>query len=134
MKRLNWKILPPGDIPWSQLKQEMDPFIRKAPKGNQPVILYRLEMINKYQPDFRAVGHGGFNGYIVSGFKKKKIFTLESIFYGNATYVFGDNWEELSKKTKAEILNEKLQKERIIHREGWDSNIDRLLSSNNERK
>jgi len=41
--------------------------------------------------------------------------------------VLEENWEELSKKTKAEILNEKLQKARIIHRESWDDAITNLL-------
>lgn len=125
--RLNWTILPPGKMPWTQLRDKVDPFVKKAPKGNQAVIWHRLELINEYGPDFRAVGHGGFAGYIVLGFEKQNIYTLESIYYGNATYVFGNDWEKLSKMTKAEILNDKLQKDRIIHREGWDGNIRILL-------
>ena len=46
---------------------------------------------------------------------------------GNATYVFEENWEELSKLTKAEIIRGKLQKDRIIHRENWDHYIIRLF-------
>lgn len=132
-RRLNWTILPPGEMPWSQLRKAIDPFIQKAPKGNQPVIQYRLETINRYKPDFQAVGHGGFSGYVILGFKDKNLYTLESIYYGNATYIFDENWEELSKKTKAEILNEKLQTARLIHREGWDINISNLLGDK-ERK
>ena len=57
------------------------------------------------------------------GFKEKNIYTLESLYYGNATYIFDERWEELSKKTKAEILNEKLQTDRVIHRKSWDDKI-----------
>lgn len=127
IKRLNWKILPQGQMPWEKLKNEIEPLVKNAPKGNQPVIKYRLETINKYKPDFAAIGEGGFRGYIVLGFKPKNIYILESLYYGNATYIFNEQWEELSKRTKAEILNEKLQTNRIIHREGWDNNINTLL-------
>ena len=129
LKRLNWRLLPPGKMPWPQLRKELEPLIRKAPAGNQPVISHRLETINKHRPDFAAIGQAGFRGYIVLGFTEKQIYTLESLYYGNATYVFDKEWEQLSKKTKAEILGEKLQRDRIVHRKGWESRIDRLLSS-----
>jgi len=127
IKRLNWRILPPGQMPWAKLREEIKPLVNVAPKGNQAVIKYRLEKINKYKPDFAAIGEGGFRGYIILGFNLRNIYTLESLYYGNATYIFGEKWEELSKKTKAEILNQNLQTDRIIHREGWDSKIDKLL-------
>jgi len=127
IKRLNWRILPPGQMPWSKLKEEIKPIINSVPKGNQVVIKYRLEKINKYKPDFAAIGEGGFRGYIILGFKQRNVYTLESLYYGNATYIFGEKWEELSKKTKAEILNQSLQTDRIIHREGWDNKIDKIL-------
>jgi len=127
IKRLNWHILPPGKRPWEKLKEEIKPIINDAPKGNQPVIEHRLETINKHNPDFAAVGQGGFRGYIVLGFTEKNIYVLESLYYGNATYIFDDNWEDLSKKTKAEVLNENLQKDRFIHLTSWDRQINNLL-------
>ena len=127
IKRLNWRILPPGQMPWSKLKTELRPVIKNASKGNRPLIEHRMEMINRFNPDFVAVGQGGFRGYVVLGFTKKNIYTLESLYYGNATYIFGEKWEDLSKRTKAEILNNDLQTDRIIHREGWDGKIDKWL-------
>jgi hypothetical protein len=129
--RLNWDVLPKGEMPWLQYKKHLEPFIKKAPKGNQPVIEHRFETINKQSPDFRAIGRGGFHGYVVHGFSKKGLFVLESMYYGNATYVFENDWEKLSKLTKAEILNEKLQKDRLIHLEGWERKVRTLLGSKN---
>jgi hypothetical protein len=45
----------------------------------------------------------------------------------NATYVFEQNWERLSQLSKAEILDRDLQKDRLIHREGWPEKIHTLL-------
>jgi hypothetical protein len=58
----------------------------------------------------------GFNGYIVFGYADLGLFVLESLEHGNATYVFGQDWEQLSALTKKEILHGGLQEERIIHR------------------
>jgi len=129
VRRLNWRILPPGRMPWEQLRQEIEPIVQSAPEGKRPVIRHRLKTISEFNPYFVAVGTAGFRGYIILGFKDKKIYVCESIFYGNATYIFAEQWEELSKKTKAEILDKNLQEDRIIHRvESWERRIGEWLS------
>ena len=125
--RVNWRILPPGRWPWKKVEKEVDPIVRKAAKQNQIVIRYRLTVITQYLPEFVAIGEGGFTGYLIFGFPKKNLYVLESVYTGNATYVFEEDWEELSKLTKAEILLGKLQKDRIIHREGWEGKIYELM-------
>lgn len=125
--RLNWEVLPPGKRPWKKLREEIDPFIQNAKKGNQSVVLHRIEQIKDYDPDFIAIGKAGFRGYIILGFKSKDTYVLESIYTNNATYVFGNNWEELSRLTKAEIIWGNLQKARIIHSKGWSEQIQELL-------
>lgn len=129
LKRLNWTVLPPGRYPWSKLRQEVKSVIERAPRGNQSIIENRLESINKYGPDFVAVGRAGFRGYIIFGFTSKNLFVLESIQFGNATYILGERWEEISTLTKAEILNDSLHQERIIHRVGWHRKVHGVLFS-----
>lgn len=128
IKRLNWKILPPGRYPWERLEEHVRPLIEQARQGNQAVIEDRFKTINNYHPDFHAIGQAGFYGYVVFGFPAKGIFVFESIFTGNATYIFDENWEELSKMTKAEILSEQLQRDRVIHLRGWHDRILGILS------
>lgn len=127
VKRLNWTVLPQGKMPWSSLKKAVEKIIEETPKGKRSYLEHRLELINKYQPNFTAVGNAGFHGYIIMGFTNKNLFVLESPFYGNATYILENDWEELSKRTKAEIINANLCKYRLIHKEGWDAEIKRLL-------
>jgi hypothetical protein len=128
IKRLNWKILPPGKYPWEKLRRELDPIIQRARKGNRALISYRLEKIEGYKPDFIAVGEAGFTGYVVFGFPSKNRYVFESSLYGNATYVFDKDWEELSKWTKAEILNQNRQRARIIHRESWEASLQKQVA------
>jgi len=127
VRRVNWEILPPGQYPWEKIHQLLKPIIDEAKPGNRPVITNRLETISSYTPDWYIIGHGGFRGYIIHGFPEKGLFVLESMFYGNATYVFGRLWEDLSKLTKAEIINEDFQLDRIIHVKGWHTKINKLL-------
>lgn len=127
LRRLNWVVLPQGEMPWERLEKEIEPIVKNAPEGNHKILYYRLKTVNALRPDFRAIGKGGFHGYIIHGFTKNKLYVLESMHYGNATYVLGESWEEISKKTKAEILNEKLQKDRIIHRVGWKKKVEEII-------
>jgi hypothetical protein len=128
IRRLNWDIFPPGNHPWATVKARLNPIIQGQPKGNQGLITNRLEAINGFGSEFLAVGRAGFSGYVIFGFPKRKLFVLESIHHGNATYVFGEDWEQLSKLTKGEILTNGLQKLRIIHRAEWIQEIRKLLA------
>src|SRR4030042_784544 len=103
--RLHWKVLPQGRMPWDRLNAELDPLIRCQPDGNQPVIRHRLQAVNAHGPSFVAVGQGGFDGYVIFAFPDRNIFILECVHFGNATYVFSNDWERLSQMSKAEILD-----------------------------
>lgn len=124
---LNWHVLPPGEMPWSTLEPHLRRVLNAQKKGARPVVEHRLKEINAYKPDFVAVGHGGFTGYVVFGFPELDLYVLECARYGNATYVFEGNWKELSKLTKAEILSEERQKERFIHQKNWEGRIRALF-------
>jgi hypothetical protein len=52
---------------------------------------------------------------------------VESLEYGNATYVFGKDWEALTQLTKAELIAGSLYEQRLIHRRGWEDDIRVLL-------
>lgn len=128
IKRLNWEILPPGEYPWDEVEGHVKENIKRAPSGNQPVIENRVKSITKHKPNYIAVGKGGFDGYWVFGFPNSGIYILENTTYGNATYVFDDNWVSHSTLSKKEIIDGELHIERIVHREGWQDNINNLFS------
>lgn len=127
IRRLNWTVLPEGEYPLDKLKDFVEPVLTAASEGKRPVIQNRFVTISKYSPKFVAIGRAGFSGYLIFGFPKKNIYVCESAYYGNATYVFDKNWDQLSRLTKAEILDEALHEDRLIHREGWDQKVAKLL-------
>lgn len=131
IKRLNWKILPTGEHPFKELEKDLKEALNRVKPGNRSFVDHRLERLNSYKPEFTAIGQGGFTGYVIFGYPEQKIYILESILYGNATYVVGEDWEKLSKMTKAEILNESLHKQRIIHKRNWFYKIKTLFDITN---
>ena len=126
LRRANWQILPEGDIVWERVNH----FIGDINNPNESIgklQKFRFKTIIKYKPDAVYYGNGGFHGYLVFIFKKKNLVLMENMIYGNATYVFRDNWVELSKLSKAEIIKHNLQDKRLVHRGYWPIQIMKLL-------
>lgn len=124
---LNWEVLPQGEYPWSKIEEDLDKISTGNSKTNRRMMKDRCGYINEFNPDFRAYGKAGFRGYVIFGFKKKNTYVLESVYSNNATYVFNENWRELSMLTKAQILNGGLHSARLIHRGNWKKEISSLL-------
>lgn len=125
IKRVNWELLPEGESPWERISTCSEligkPLVKKAFQS-------RLSQIVSYSPSHIAIGRGGFSGYIVFCFEEKNLYILENVSsYGNATYVFKNEWEVFSQLSKKEILDNNLHHRRIIHRKGWLDDIEKLL-------
>ncbi len=127
IKRLNWDIFPQGRVPWSQVREIIDRVTERAPASVKPVIRSRVKAIERYVPDFVAIGRAGFDGYWVFGFTKQGLYVLESRMLDNATYVLDADWEAVSRLTKAEIINSDLSVARLIHDGSWPIKLEEVL-------
>ena len=129
VRRLNWRLLPPGKNPWVSAGPVLEEMIRREPAGNQSVLRARLTAVGEKQPDFVAIGRGGFDGYTVFGFSNAGVCVLESPKVNNATYLLPmESWEAISQMTKAEILDAKAHKARLIHTRNWFADLDRTIN------
>lgn len=126
-RKLNWQILPPGEYPWEKVNERLEKIVATLPEGNRHWAQNRIETVRKHKPDFHAVGAGGFYGYVVYGFSRLGLYVLETIRYGNATYIFKSEWETLSQLTKAQVLESGASVRRIIHHSGWNEELDEIL-------
>lgn len=126
IRRLDWTLLPLGEYPWSRIESEG--LLPRHKDGKRRQIRHTDDIIRRFDPESCAIGNGGFKGYVAFCFPEKGITLLENFFHGNATYVFNHNWEELSKLTKAAIIQGQLALKRIEHRKDWEQEIVRLLS------
>jgi hypothetical protein len=126
VRRINWELLPPGEMPWPRLRAHVKPLIDQMGKRKGPTAEGRLKLLaEEGEAASAAVGLAGFRGYIAFDFGENRV--LESLYYGNATYVFGPNWEELSQLSKADIIRGDLAKARIVHQPGWEDEVRKWL-------
>src|SRR5690606_29253454 len=90
-----------------------------------PVITDRQKFLLDLKPRELIFGQGGFSNYMAYNFDSFVI--LESIKIDNAMYVFKENWKEVSKLTKKEIIQGKLVFKRIVHTIGWKDKVRKIL-------
>ena len=124
IKRCDWEILPKGMRIYvdKRLKEKEQDKISKRKDFNQG----RLDYLQKSNYKEIYVGKNQFDGYYV--FKYDDLCILENGFYGNATYIIPVlSWEELTKKTKQELVSESLMIERIVHHSNWIKQINKYI-------
>lgn len=130
VRRLNWKLLPPGKCTWESAKPALEEMVKRASTGNQNVLRARLAAVGERNPDFVAIGAGGFEGYTVFGFAKQGLCVLESPQVNNATYVLPmGSWESVSQLSKAQILDSKAHTARVVHTRAWFDELDAVLGA-----
>lgn len=127
--RVSWKILPKGAHPWPRLHAHLTDFLRRYSDNTKAVIYDRQKTILAHGPDEQFIGAGGFSDYIAYVFAARGVVVLECIRKGNAIYVFGQNWEDFTKLTKAEVISAGVHEARIVHTEGWKERLARLLDA-----
>ena len=127
VRRVNWVMLPPGEHPWSRIEEHIKGVFAGKSPSIAKVALERQKTISSFKPSAIYKGIAGFSDYLAYRFSERKMVVLESIHYGNALYVFGDDWEALSRLTKAEIIRQELAAYRIVHSQGWPTRLSEAM-------
>ncbi|MFB7031234.1 MULTISPECIES: hypothetical protein, partial [unclassified Streptomyces] len=74
-------------------------------------------------------GTSGFQRYLGAQFASNLV-VFENVRYGNALYVMYERWEDLSKKSRLELLSGPARGfERILHRQGWEGKLRYAVNS-----
>ena len=115
-KRLPWRVLPPGDLTLERVLAHYERLARERP--GQHFVPERIEKAYSLDPNAWWEGHAGFGGYVVFEYPGTDRVLLECGVYGNAIYVLGPNWKELSRRGKREIMEDPSSR-RIPHRGEW---------------
>lgn len=128
-RTLNWRMLPAGVRSTQQVRDEVDEVTRDWTDAERHVAEHRWRMVEQHGPDQIGVGQAGFRGYLAFEFRDASIWVLESLQQGNATYLFGEDWETLSRLTKTQILADNLAVDRIVHARGWEGELAVAIES-----
>jgi hypothetical protein len=125
--RVDWELLPVGEL-------EAHEAVNRLLRGKRPItpeqraaMEERLATFAEWKPTHFVAGTSGFVRYF--GAKYADDFVVfENVRYGNAIYVMFERWEELSKRSRIDLLKGNREGfERIEHREGWERRLESML-------
>lgn len=115
---VGWEIFPPGTIerPLAAIARRM----RNTDPHRFREIQNRAETLSRLHPSEYIVGSGMNSRYFGAKFGES-IVVFENADYGNAIYILFDNWQEISKMSRINILK-RHEKDfiRIVHKTGWE--------------
>ncbi|NRZ12157.1 hypothetical protein [Clostridium beijerinckii] len=123
---VDWELLPPGEIKKNP-KLFLNPKDYDNPKAYD-LIKERLDFFENLGAINYIHGHNKFNSYKGALFPND-IVLLENYNYGNAIYIFKNNWTELTKLSRTELLNSHDENiVRVKHTSNWKNNVKNALS------
>lgn len=122
-----WEILPPDDTE-KNISQLISEFKIRSKKHKEKLI-QRYNILEGLKPVAFINGTSGFRRYFGAKFSENLV-AFENLEYGNAIYVMYENWEELSKKSRIELLTgDNKGFDRIIHSKGWINQLKYLIKN-----
>jgi hypothetical protein len=106
---------------------ENNPRLREAVRD-------RHGFLETLRPQDYVVGTDSFHRYFGARYADDLI-AFENLEYGNALYIMFDDWRELSRRSRMELLASRDGRfERIIHRNGWKKRAARVLGEEIEKR
>jgi hypothetical protein len=120
--KVDWQLFPPGsveDVVCAILKGK-----RKAPTPDEEAtIRKRLAVMAALNPEAYITGTDGFIRYFGAKFGEDFV-VFENAQYGNALYVMREDWQELSKRSRIDLLRgPRGMFDRIVHNDGWEDEL-----------
>ncbi|MEM9910286.1 MAG: hypothetical protein AAF922_05825 [Pseudomonadota bacterium] len=121
---LDWDLFPPGDL------ETLVETLSGGPRAiSKDTVRERLELFDQFEPVEYLKGLGGNDHYIGAKFADDLV-AFENLKYGNALYVLYDNWEQLSRRPRSELLKLKTSGfDRILHTTGWETRFAVLMQT-----
>ena len=126
IQHVDWEMLPAGsaDRVLAHLASR-----KIADAERLEVAADRLRVLDRLGHDGFIVGKGKFARYFGARFGKRLV-ALENLEYGNALYVFEEDWEHLTQLSRTELIKRRDPSvHRVPHHPGWQSAIRKLVRS-----
>jgi hypothetical protein len=122
---LSWEILPPGTR-----EEAIERLFRgrQVSRNIKSVAKDRYDYFMTMKPQRLVYGTSGFRRYF-GALIRDDLVLFENIEYGNAVYIMFEEWQELSKKSRIDLLNGKYGKSfiRVPHLLGWKGKVRSII-------
>jgi hypothetical protein len=129
---LDWEFFPPGTA------DEVIRLLRKRRAGRptkaDQIMEERVKLFSSLNPTRHLKGTAKFAAYIGAQFADDLV-VFENVRYGNALYVLYDDWLDISKRSRIDLLrgtNESF--DRIVHSDGWEDRFRHHMKSELKRR
>lgn len=129
--RVDWQILPPGTV--DEVVEAMVKGRRSSVTPDQIAVMKdRIGVMATLKPEAYVTGSDEFLRYFGAKFGEDCV-AFENIQYGNAIYVMYENWQELSKHSRLELLaGPRDAFDRIVHTSGWKGELKARIAAYRE--
>ena len=123
---LDWQIFPPGTA--DEIVAKLTGSTRP---GNVPDfekhVRDRVQLFESFNPTNYIQGQGGFGSYFGAQFADDLV-VFENLRYGNAVYLLYQNWDEVSRRSRLDLLRDQdAHFDRVVHTEAWEGRLTALL-------
>lgn len=129
-RKLSWALFPPGT---REFKSEVERKILSKSPDIQKSILSRVEFIESLNPDTYIVG-SGFNSNYYGALFYNDFVVFDNIDYGNATYILYEDWEQLSKLSRSELMKSSSKYIRLVHDEVWKNRLQEIVTHERQKR
>jgi hypothetical protein len=120
--QLDWEIFPPGNA--AQLIASMTKGHGSLSPQRAGIIAARLKLFAKLPIEKLIKGTNSFGSYI-GALYADNLVVFENMNYGNALYILYDDWEDVSKRSRLELLRGTTKNfDRFVHTDGWEDRFE----------
>lgn len=127
--QVEWEIFPPGQKNFEKNIQRLISKHRNPLKKIIDIYSDRMEFFEELKPIRYISGTNSFSSYFGAQITENLV-VLESASYGNAIYILFEEWEELSKMSRTELLNsENRNFERVTHTGNWKNKVRNAMKN-----
>jgi hypothetical protein len=116
---LDWHVFPPG----TREEEVLAEFTRSRAGAGRPSgkLAERVKLFGSLKPTNWLKGTGAFGSYVGAKFADDLV-VFENVNYGNALYVLYDDWEDISKRSRLDLLKgTDARYDRFVHVDGWEA-------------
>lgn len=123
---IDWQIFPPGTADEIVARLTGSACPANAPDFEKHV-RDRVRLFESFNPTNYIRGQGGFGSYFGAQFADDLV-VFENLKYGNAAYILYQNWDEISRRSRLELLRDQdAHFDRVVHKRGWEDQLSALL-------
>jgi hypothetical protein len=119
---LDWEIFPPGtaeEVLKALIASRRGPAINTSGE-----LMDRITLFSKLKPTGILRGSGSFGSYVGAQFSDDLV-VFENLTYGNALYVLYDQWMDISKRSRLDLLKGTTKNfDRFPHTPGWQDRFE----------